>query len=207
MHSKPVPSLFLSWSGPRSEAIAVVLKQTLRAALDLNVFLSSQDMAVGLGWFEQIEHALADSTVGLLCLTQEALASPWVSFEAGVISALIGKKRVIPLLFDCDPKGSPIASLQCLPWNSTNGCRRLLLEVQQVTRARPRAPASTLRQRCAKADRRIARILIAPPLAKELADMPEGFQRRLGQSIYTFAGKAVARLHQDATYQSEIQYR
>lgn len=64
-------------------------------------FISSDDILVGQRWSGVLERELAASDFGILCVSKQSLASPWLLFEAGVLSGRYGSsKRVVPYLID-----------------------------------------------------------------------------------------------------------
>lgn len=64
----------------------------------LSVFVSSKDIQKGDVWFGEISSRLSGSTVGILCVTPDALKAPWMLFEAGAPAKQSGPTRVTPLL-------------------------------------------------------------------------------------------------------------
>ena len=93
-------AVFLSWSGDRSRRIAEAVGDWIAGALPdgPEPWISTQ-LGKGVKWSDEIGRRLADSVFGIVCLTPESLASPWMLFEAGALSNAIGDVRVCPLLF------------------------------------------------------------------------------------------------------------
>jgi hypothetical protein len=95
-------NIFISWSGEASHTVAKALKSWLpdmfQALSPDDVFLSSQDVAVGTQWFAEMGKVLEKSTFGILCLTHENLTAPWMLYEAGAIAKQLESARVAPLL-------------------------------------------------------------------------------------------------------------
>src|SRR6266702_3175470 len=80
--------VFVCWSGTRSRNVALKLCRFLeRVVPDLKnqVFVSTQ-LEKGVRWFEEIIRKLEGAQAGILCLTAENLASPWLHFEAGALA-------------------------------------------------------------------------------------------------------------------------
>jgi hypothetical protein len=46
---------------------------------------------------------LQDCHFGLICLTPENLIAPWIHFEAGSLSKIIDRSRLVPILFKLEP--------------------------------------------------------------------------------------------------------
>lgn len=91
--------VFLSCSGKLSMEIGKVLRETLPMLLQaLQPFLSVEDIKLGDFWVDAIEDIIADCECAIICLTKSNLSSPWVYYEAGVLSGK--KKSIIPLLID-----------------------------------------------------------------------------------------------------------
>lgn len=96
--------IFISWSGAASHIAADALKRWLvdffQAVDEDDVFLSSEDIAKGDAWFLKVMEVLAESRVGILCVTRENRLAPWVLFEAGALAQHLftDAGRVIPLV-------------------------------------------------------------------------------------------------------------
>jgi hypothetical protein len=94
-------NVFISWSGERSEKVATALYDWLPMVLQTaKPWMSKEDIAKGSRALEEIGKALDAMSVGILCLTPENAAKPWIHFEAGALSKVMGdKSRVCPYLF------------------------------------------------------------------------------------------------------------
>ena len=92
--------VFISWSGKRSRTVATALRTWLRAPLspEVETWLSSVDITTGEQWDTELRKALAESSFGIICLTEEALRSPWVVFEAGALGKISSVACVAPYL-------------------------------------------------------------------------------------------------------------
>lgn len=96
--------LFISWSGENSRRLADLFRHFIptifqRAA----VFTTTEDIEKGSNWISNIESQLSESDAALLCVTPEAMNSPWLLFEAGALSKSIGPNRIIPVLAGLSP--------------------------------------------------------------------------------------------------------
>lgn len=79
--------VFISWSGRLSKQVAECIKKWLPCIVQsADVFFSSDDIEKGENWDSRISEALAESSYGIICLTPENVAAPWVNFEAGAIA-------------------------------------------------------------------------------------------------------------------------
>ena len=92
--------VFISWSGEVSHRVAVILRDWLPAVIQsIEPYVSSEDIDKGTRWSTDIAAELHASTYGLICLTKNNVAAPWINFEAGALGKSIDKSRVSPFLF------------------------------------------------------------------------------------------------------------
>ena len=76
--------IFISWSGPRSKAMAEALKEWLPNVIQaVDPWVSSSDIDAGMRWTPALAEQLQQTQLGILCLTAENLNAPWLLFEAG----------------------------------------------------------------------------------------------------------------------------
>ncbi|SDP63294.1 TIR domain-containing protein [Arthrobacter sp. ok909] len=78
--------------------------------------MSEEDIRAGTNWSERIKRELANTTVGIVCMTPENQNAKWINFEMGALSKEVkdGDSRVIPLLIGFDNTqqvSQPAASL------------------------------------------------------------------------------------------------
>jgi hypothetical protein len=107
--------LFISWSGERSKALALALKEWFPLVLHYaDPWLSEADIEAGQRWADAVAKELDACNFGILCVTRENLNSPWVLFEAGALAKSLEGGRVIPLLLDLDFReiSGPLAQFQ-----------------------------------------------------------------------------------------------
>jgi hypothetical protein len=96
-----VPPVFISWSTPRSESLALALRDWLPQILQaIEPFVSSEDIAKGSRWSPEIAKKLEESEYGLICVTAENVDSRWLNFESGALAQRFEEGRVCPLLLD-----------------------------------------------------------------------------------------------------------
>lgn len=92
--------VFISWSGATSHRVAVVLRDWLPSVIQsIEPYVSSEDIDKGARWSTDIAGELHASTYGLICLTKDNVAAPWINFEAGALGKSIDKGRVSPFLY------------------------------------------------------------------------------------------------------------
>jgi len=107
--------LFISWSGERSKALAVALKDWLPLVLHYaEPWLSEADIEAGQRWADAVAKELEACNFGVLCISRDNLNSPWVLFEAGALAKSLDGSRVTPLLLDIDFReiSGPLAQFQ-----------------------------------------------------------------------------------------------
>ncbi len=96
--------IFLSWSGDRSRQVADLLDDWLQCVLQaVNPWMSSKNIDRGALWFSEISNQLADTSVGIICLTKENKNKPWILFESGALAKGISSNRVCTFLIDLRP--------------------------------------------------------------------------------------------------------
>jgi len=111
-------NVFICWSGTRSERVAKALYEWLGDTVQaLRPFMSSESIRKGDRWRGEIAETLATTNYGILCLTAENLASPWILFEAGALSKHLKDSRVTALLVGIEPAQivEPLSQFQATP--------------------------------------------------------------------------------------------
>lgn len=104
--------VFLSWSGTRSQAVANLLNDWLCCVIQAaRPWISTRDLDRGSLWFGEINDQLKDTSVGIICLTQENKERPWILFEAGALAKGLSTSRVCTFLIDLESRdiGDPLA--------------------------------------------------------------------------------------------------
>ena len=97
--------VFISWSGTLSKKVAEILKPWIKCVLQVTEpFMSAEDIDKGTLWFNVISDQLADTAVGIICLTRDNLDEPWILFEAGSLAKGLSKTRVCTFLVDIETK-------------------------------------------------------------------------------------------------------
>lgn len=110
--------VFLSWSGPKSRAVAVALRDWLPSVINaLRPFVSSEDIHAGSRWQMEIAQELDGANFGIVCVTSANQFSPWLNFEAGALAKAVDTSRVVPLAIDLKPSDVqlPLAQFQAQP--------------------------------------------------------------------------------------------
>lgn len=109
---------FISWSGDESRKIAEALQEFFSFVLpNPSLFVASKDLQAGEVWFTEIAERLDACDVGVIVVTPQNIARPWLHFEAGAISKRVGRSAAIPLLCGVangELAGTPLAQLQAL---------------------------------------------------------------------------------------------
>jgi len=77
-------------------------------------YFTPDDIDKGAKWASEIFKELSTSSVCIIILTRDNLASNWIMFEAGAISSTIDNARVCPIIFDLEPTDlqGPLAQFQ-----------------------------------------------------------------------------------------------
>lgn len=104
LHRAQYVKVFISWSGSRSLAAAELLSDWIKCVLQATrPWLSTRDIDRGALWFSEISDQLKDTTVGVVCLTQENKNKPWILFESGALAKGLSSNRVCTFLVDLKP--------------------------------------------------------------------------------------------------------
>lgn len=112
--------VFISWSGPRARQVANILHGWLPSVIQgVESWVSTKDLDKGVRWGAELTEELENTSFGIICVTKDNVAAPWLNFEAGALSKqVVGAKsdgRVIPFLFGLEPSditGSPLSDFQ-----------------------------------------------------------------------------------------------
>ncbi|HBL26194.1 MAG TPA: hypothetical protein DD490_05095 [Acidobacteria bacterium] len=113
--------IFVSWSGERSRRLALALQEWLPFVIHSirreDIWVSDRDIEAGRAWGRVLGDVLAETRIGLICLTHENRRAPWIHFEAGALAKHLADAKVIPLLFGLQPEdlaGSPLSQFQAV---------------------------------------------------------------------------------------------
>lgn len=97
--------VFISWSGDRSKKIAELLHDWLKCVIQATKpWISSKDIDRGSLWLLELTDQLKETSIGIICLTQENKNKPWILFEAGALAKGLTINRVCTLLIDLKPE-------------------------------------------------------------------------------------------------------
>lgn len=96
-------NVFISWSGEKSKLIAEELRRWIPSVLQFaKPYFTPNDIEKGTKWGTEISGKLAESNVGIICLTRENINRPWILFEAGALSKDLKTSKVCSVLFGLD---------------------------------------------------------------------------------------------------------
>ena len=107
--------MFISWSGETSHEVAKILYGWLLKlkipSLELYI---SDEIDKGALWFAELVSELKSADCGILCLTKENVAAPWLLFEAGALLTAKEGSFVSPFLFRVNRSeiAGPLAQFQ-----------------------------------------------------------------------------------------------
>jgi hypothetical protein len=65
--------------------------------------MSDEKIGSGTPWSDAIADALDKTDFGIVCVTRENRAAPWLIFEAGALAKSVKTARVVPLCIDLPP--------------------------------------------------------------------------------------------------------
>ena len=79
--------VFISWSGELSKHVATVWRDLVWEMFDgVDPFMSAKDIGAGERGLPLIDSELADTTFGIIVVTQDNQDSQWLNYEAGALS-------------------------------------------------------------------------------------------------------------------------
>ena len=140
--------VFISWSGKESRAYATALNEWIPNVMQhVGTYFSPDDIAKGTRWDSEIAIQLDQSHVGILCITKDNTAAPWILFEAGALSKRLSKARVCPVLFGLTPTDldGPLASFNATVFEKDD-ILKMLQTINSATDETPLDDARLLNQ-------------------------------------------------------------
>ena len=126
--------IFISWSGDRSKDVATALADWIPYVIpEAKPWISVAHIKPGVRWVDEVSQVLASTKLGILCVTRDNVAAPWMLFEAGCIARELNASRIIPYLLDLAPDdiGLPLAQFQTAT-ASREGTWRLVQSLNEV---------------------------------------------------------------------------
>ncbi len=120
--------VFISQSGESSRYVAEGLRDWVQGVINaVQPWVSAKDLKPGVAWFSSIADELERANFGVVCLTAENVDEPWLHFEAGALSKIVGQAHVVPYLIDLQPADltGPFAQFQAVA-SDENGTRQLM---------------------------------------------------------------------------------
>jgi hypothetical protein len=105
--------VFICWSGEQSNRLAASFRWLLKKVIQgVDPFLSTEDIRAGQRWGLEIGNRLSKAKYGVLCLTPEAIDSPWLHFEAGALAKSVETGYIAPILVGLSALKSSLADFQ-----------------------------------------------------------------------------------------------
>lgn len=130
--------VFISWSGARSRLVAEALRDWLPNVINaVEPFVSEEDVDKGAIGTEVIARQLHDSIFGIVCLTRDNQTRPWINYEAGALSKVVGdnEARVATVLIDIEsPAGvtGPLSAFQATRLRDLADMKHLVRSIAKV---------------------------------------------------------------------------
>lgn len=128
--------ILLSWSGRSSHEVALALKGCLPEVLPgCTPWVSSEDIAKGKRWSDELHKQLDKTRVTVVCITPENVQSPWIYYESGYIAAKLGDAAVCPYLLGVEGKlvgGTPLGLYQWTEADNKKETLKLVLSLHDL---------------------------------------------------------------------------
>lgn len=98
--SWPYMTVFISWAGAPSKALAIALRSFLRVVVQqCSPWMSDRDIGAGMPWDNALETALKEAQFGIVCLTPSNVNNTYLHYEAGAIANQVQNvNHVCPVL-------------------------------------------------------------------------------------------------------------
>lgn len=138
--------IFVSWSGATSHAVATALKDWLNILLPSVELWISDELLGGKRWSSELAEKLDEMDSGIVILTREGLASPWIYFECGALSKARKQSRVFPYLFDIKAQeciNNPLSQFQAIVADKA-GTKKLILDLNNSLSLPEKHPEKSL---------------------------------------------------------------
>jgi hypothetical protein len=126
--------VFISWSGERSRDFALFLRGWLRQVVQaVQPFMSEHDIGKGSRNIVEMAQELQSVQFGIVVVTRDTVAAPWINFEAGAISRSIATGRLVPLLLDIGKPdvAGPLSQFQAVDANNEDDVVGLFREINR----------------------------------------------------------------------------
>jgi len=108
-----------------------------------HAWVSDRDIGAGARWSDELVGVLAETKVGVICLTRDSQQKPWLLFEAGALAKQKDKVIVCPYLLDLeegDVAPGPLTMFQSKR-ATEEGTRDLFVTINKALQE-PRKPES-----------------------------------------------------------------
>jgi hypothetical protein len=187
-----VKRVFISFSLERSRELALILRNWLPDVIQqVQPWVSHEDIEKGQRWAAEVSRHLDGSTEGLICVTPENQAKPWLNFEAGALAKSLDDTRVRPVLLglkSTDVDG-PLAQFQATNATDQKDMFRLIdsinsgcpqpLDPQRLVNAFARTWDDYFKRVCEleKAGPAAPRIRPAEDMTREVLDLVRSMSR------------------------------
>jgi hypothetical protein len=114
-------SVFISWSGQTSKAVAEALRDWLPKVIQaVEPWMSAEDIEKGARWSHEMTAQLATASFGIVCVTPDNTEAPWLLFEGGALSRVLQNKLAPYLLGMSERELSPTHPLRGFQVTKTN---------------------------------------------------------------------------------------
>jgi hypothetical protein len=92
--------VFISWSGPKSKQMSIILRNWLPLVFPHLEFFISSEIEKGSNFLEVILKQLKDSSIGIFLLTKGNVSAQWIQFEAGAFASKGVESKICPIFLD-----------------------------------------------------------------------------------------------------------
>ena len=175
----------LTWSGLESHEIASFFRKWLPDVLPgIQPWISSEDIAKGKKWFDELMDQLSKTNVSITFITPGNVWSPWIYYEVGAIAAKIGGGIVCPYLIGVQGKHVKDTPLGRFQWTEASKAETWKL-IRSINQGLDPVHSETLlegnfNRKWPKLKRQIDRVLeTLTPVADEVIEVEPSVEQQL----------------------------
>jgi len=170
--------VFISWSGARSGALGLALKDWLPKVLPAVETFHSADIPKGHNWHSALIKELRGCRVGVFCVTPESLQSPWMLFEAGALAQHGNQPELFTYLYGIPGSrvSGPLGHSQATRFDREDS-RRFVHDLARLVEGGGAQPASDFDDRWNELEANVLpRMLL--PIQQLIPEFPELFANK-----------------------------
>lgn len=126
----------ISWSGNLGHKVAILLSKWLPTVVQaVTPFVASDEDRKGAAWFKKVKDQFNQTDFGIICISRDHLAAPWLLFETGVLATRFDQTHICSVLIgdlsESDITG-PLDHFQSFSLRDREDMRKLVQRINQM---------------------------------------------------------------------------